>query len=67
MTHSFYPADPDPVSIQREQSPVMSHGSDFLHMSDDSAIVGERVGREKIRKDRQARLWTEICCDRPSL
>lgn len=57
MRPSFYSADPNHVSIQQEQSHMMSHGSDFLHMSDESAIAGERVGTEKITKDGRPFLW----------
>lgn len=42
---------------------MMSHGSDFLHMSDESAIAGERVGTEKITKDGRPFFLTLHCCN----
>lgn len=43
---------------------MMSHGGNFLYMSNESGTFGEHVVREKIMEDRQARLWTGMCCDR---
>lgn len=56
ITHRFYPAGVNHILIEQEKSYMVSHGGDFLHMSGESAIVGQCVGTEEITKEQQAHL-----------